>query len=62
MDEADLAFEKREVQAELTAPLISIKNPYQGRIQVPQVGEIVRDDPAAKAEICIQSPAGSHCA
>lgn len=62
MDEADLAFEKSEVQAELTAPLISIKNPYQGRIQVPQVGEIVRDDPAAKAEIYIQSPAGSHCA
>lgn len=62
MDEADLAFEKSEVQAELTAPLISIKNPYQGRIQVPQVGEIVRDDPAAKAEICIQSPAGSNCA
>ena len=62
MDEADLAFEKSEVQAERTAPLISIKNPYQGRIQVPQVGEIVRDDPAAKAEICIQSPAGSHCA
>lgn len=62
MDEADLAFEKSEVQAELTAPLISIKNPYQGRIQVPQVGEIVRDDPAARAEICIQSPAGSHCA
>lgn len=62
MDEADLAFEKSEVQAELTAPLISIKNPYQGRIQVPQVGEIVRDDPAAKAEICIQSPAGGHCA
>ena len=62
MDEADLDFEKSEVQAELTAPLISIKNPYQGRIQVPQVGEIVRDDPAAKAEICIQSPAGSHCA
>ena len=62
MDEADLAFEKSEVQAELTAPLISIKNPYQGRIQVPQVGEIVRDDPAAQAEICIQSPAGSHCA
>jgi len=62
MDEADLAFEKSEVQAELTAPLISIKNPYQGRIQVPQVGEIVRDDPAAREEICIQSPAGSHCA
>lgn len=62
MDEADLAFEKSEVQAELTAPLISIKNPYQGRIQVPQVGEIVRDDPAAKAEICIQGPAGGNCA
>lgn len=57
MDEADLAFEKSQVEAELTAPLISIKNPYQGCIRVPQVGEVIRDDPAARAEICIQSPA-----
>ncbi len=57
MDEADLAFEKSQVEAELTAPLISIKNPYQGCIRVPQVGEVIRDDLAARAEICIQSPA-----
>lgn len=57
MDEADLAFEKSQVEAELTAPLISIKNPYQGCIRVPQVGEVIRDDPAARAEIYIQSPA-----
>lgn len=56
MDEADLAFEKSQVEAELTAPLISIKNPYQGCIRVPQVGEVIRDDLAARAEICIQSP------
>ena len=62
MDEADLAFEKSQVEAELTAPLISIKNPYQGRIRVPQVGEVIRDDPAARAEICVESSAGSHCA
>lgn len=62
MDEADLAFEKSQVEAELIAPLISIKNPYQGRIRVPQVGEVIRDDPAARAEICVESPAGSHCA
>ena len=48
---------RSQVEAELTAPLISIKNPYQGCIRVPQVGEVIRDDPAARAEICIQSPA-----
>ena len=62
MDEADLAFEKSEVEAELTAPIISIKNPYQGRIRVRQVGEVIRDDPVCRAEICIQSLADSHCA
>lgn len=55
-DEADLAFEKSQVEAELTEPLISIKNPYQGCIRVSRVGEVIRDDPAARAEICIQSP------
>ena len=55
-DEADLAFEKSQVEAELTAPLISVKNPYQGCIRVSRVGEVIRDAPAARAEICIQSP------
>ncbi|MBO7356040.1 MAG: DUF3737 family protein [Lachnospiraceae bacterium] len=54
MEEADLAFEKSEVEADLTAPVISIKNPYSGYIRVPEVSEIIRDDANAKAEIIIK--------
>ncbi len=47
----DLAFEKSEAEAELTAPLISVKNFYSGKIIVPSIREIIRDDPQAKGEI-----------
>ena len=51
MEETDLAFEKSDVQATLLTPVISIKNPYAGRIVVPSVDEIIRDDERAKCEI-----------
>ena len=51
MLDADLCFEKSEVTAVLTAPVLSIKNPLSGRIQVPFAGEIIRDDENSKAEI-----------
>lgn len=41
---ADLAFEKSDVDAELTAPIISIKNPASGRIIVPKWDELIADD------------------
>ena len=53
MIDADLAFEKSQVDATVTAPLISIKNPLSGRIIVPAVGEIIRNDEEAKGEIVI---------
>ena len=44
MVDCDLAFERSDVQATLTAPILSIKNPLAGsRITVPQVGEVIRD-------------------
>lgn len=46
-----MAFEKSHVEAEITSPVISIKNPYSGKIIVPEVGEIIRDDEHALAEI-----------
>ncbi len=54
MVDTDLSFEKSEVEAKLTAPIVSIKNPKSGLIQVPAVGEIIMDDPSAqgKIEIC----------
>ncbi|WP_322171024.1 DUF3737 family protein [Acutalibacter caecimuris] len=49
----DLSFEKSEVEATLTAPIDSIKNPLSGKITVPCVGEIIRDDPESKGEIVV---------
>ena len=51
MIDTDLSFEKSEVDATLTAPIISIKNPLIGTIRVPSVGEIIFDDPNAKGVI-----------
>lgn len=40
-DEADLAFEYSEIEASLAKPIISIKNPYKGKIIVPGVKEVI---------------------
>lgn len=53
MENADLCFEKSQVEAAITTPVISIKNPLSGTIQVPAVGEIIRDDPNSQGEIVI---------
>ncbi len=53
MHGADLAFEKSGVDAEITTPVVSIKNPASGTIRVPSVGEIIRDDPASVCRICV---------
>lgn len=53
MVDTDLAFERSAVEATITTPVISIKNPLRGHIRVPKVGEIIRDIPEAKGEILI---------
>lgn len=60
MEETDLCFEKSEVDAEITTPVLSIKNPLRGKITLPAVGEIIRDDPMAKGEILLQEPRCEH--
>lgn len=54
MMDTDLSFEKSDVEAVITTPVVSIKNPLSGHICVPHVEEIIRDDPASKAEIVVQ--------
>ena len=49
----DLAFEKSEVEAIITTKVDSIKNPMSGRIEVPEVGELIMDDENAKGEVLI---------
>ena len=51
MLDADLAFEKSDVEATVTTPMISIKNPLSGIINVPEVVEIIMDDPNAKGVV-----------
>lgn len=51
MIDTDLAFERSSVNASITTPMISIKNPYAGKIVVPNVQKIILDDPNAKGEI-----------
>ena len=53
MEDCDLAFERSHVEAEITTPVISIKNPLSGHISVPSVGEIIRDIPDASGEVII---------
>ena len=47
MIDTDLAFERSNVEATITTPVISIKNPLSGHITVPAVGEVIRDIPEA---------------
>lgn len=51
MEGADLAFEKSDVQAKILSPVISIKNPRSGHIEVPAVDEVIRDTPDSECEI-----------
>ncbi len=51
MIDTDLCFERSEVEAAITTPVASIKNPLSGKIRVPSVGEIIRDDINSKGEI-----------
>jgi len=53
MMDTDLAFEKSEVEAVITTKVASIKNPRSGRIQVPELGELIMDDPAAGGQVLV---------
>lgn len=57
MVDTDFCFERSEVEASLTAPVVSIKNPLSGHIYVPAVGEVIRDIDGAAGEIIIQNKA-----
>lgn len=49
MYDADLCFEKSDVSATVTTRVESIKNPRSGAIALPELGELIRDDPESKA-------------
>lgn len=48
--DTDLAFEYcTNVDAEVTTPIDSVKNPLSGRIVAPRIGQVIFDDPAVDA-------------
>lgn len=47
MIDTDLSFERSDVNATLTEPIISIKNPLSGKIRVPSANDIIFDEPCA---------------
>lgn len=53
MVDTDLAFEKSEVEAVITTRVDSIKNPLSGHIRVPELGELIMDDPYAKGQVLV---------
>lgn len=53
MIDTDLSFERSEVEATLTAPIVSIKNPLSGHIYVPEVGELIMDIENAHGEVIV---------
>ncbi len=53
MEDTDLCFEKSEVEATIKTPVVSIKNPLQGTIRVPAVGEMIMDDPNAQGRVIL---------
>ena len=53
MIDCDLAFEKSDVEATITTPVISIKNVSDGCVTVPSVGEIIRDGDEYKGAVVI---------
>lgn len=54
MTNTDLCFEKSDVQATVTTPIISVKNPLSGIITAPAVGELIMDDENARGQVIIR--------
>lgn len=51
VEEADFSFEESDVEAEITSPVLSIRNPRSGFITLPGAREIIQDDPESRAVI-----------
>ncbi len=53
MVDCDLSFERSDVEATLTAPILSIKNPYSGSITAPKAYDVIIDDENAKCKLIL---------
>ena len=51
-DTADLAFEESSLEASVSSPMVSIKNPRTGHIILPEVGELIIDENVPEPADC----------
>ena len=60
MEGCDLAFERSHVTASITTPVLSVKNPLAGsRIELPAVGEVIRDVEGATGVVEVTDEEGA---
>ena len=52
MTGTDLSFERSDVEADITTPVVSVKNPLHGYINAPAIGEIIIDTKEAEEAGC----------
>ena len=52
MEDADLAFEYSEVQADVDSHIVSIKNPYKGKISCKSLGELIETEDSVYPHLC----------
>ena len=52
MEDADLAFEYSEVQADVDSHIVSIKNPYMGKISCKSLGELIQTEDSVYPHLC----------
>lgn len=52
MIDADLSFERSEVEATIKGEVISVKNPISGYIEADRIGEIILDDTLPEPSTC----------
>ena len=53
MVDCDLSFERSDVEATITSPIDSLKNPLSGVIKAPAAGELIFDIPEAAGKVLI---------
>lgn len=53
MWETDLAFERSSVIADITTPIVSIKNPRAGRISAPAAGQVILENAESTCQLRI---------
>ena len=54
MTDADLSFERSEVEAEVNSAIVSVKNPLSGYIRARSIGELIIDAPYSKCLVEIE--------